>query len=75
MEVITSWETLIAKAKAVGKARVSGDTKALQKAEEDLKAYEEIVKMSNKMILPIRRGVAYAYSMVKMANRYDGLVL
>lgn len=56
MEIITSWETLIMKAHRVGRAKMSGNTDELNAAEADLKAYEEIVKMSDKMILPCTVG-------------------
>ena len=56
MEIITSWATLMKKAHRVGKAKMSGNTDELNAAEADLKAYEEIVKMSDKMILPLTVG-------------------
>lgn len=55
MEIVTYWSTLITKAKAVGNAHMSGDLEAEKIAIEDLKAYEELVKTSDRMILPERK--------------------
>jgi hypothetical protein len=59
IEVITSWTVLIQKAKAVGKAKISGDKNALANAEKELRDYEEVVKQSDRMTLSIRRGQCY----------------
>lgn len=52
MMIVTSWVTLIQKAHRVGKAKIYGSAEELEAAEADLKAYEELVKMSDQMILP-----------------------
>ena len=57
MVIVTSWTTLIQKAHRVGKAKMSGDTVEIEAAETDLKAYEELVKMSDQMILPCTVGL------------------
>jgi hypothetical protein len=56
MKLVTCWSTLFALANAVGMARMSGDADALKRAEEELKAYEDLVKQSDHTIL-CRRGL------------------
>lgn len=56
MVITTCWTTLIQKAHRVGKAKMSGSAEEIEAAEADLKAYEELVKMSDQMILPCNAG-------------------
>lgn len=50
MKIITSWQTLMTKAKALGNARKHGDIDAIRKAEADLKSYEKICLQSDEII-------------------------
>lgn len=51
VEIVTSWQTLMARASAVGAARESGDQAALEKAQADLEAYEEAMRVSDRVVL------------------------
>jgi len=50
----TSWTTLIQKAQAVGKAKKTGNSDAIVQAEQELKAYEDLIKISGNLSLHIR---------------------
>ena len=50
----TSWTTLMQNAQAVGKAKKLGDSKAIIQAEQELKAYEDLIKSSGNLSLHIR---------------------
>lgn len=52
MKIITSWETLMTRAREVGAARQADDAARLATAESHLAEYEEVVKMSDEVILP-----------------------
>lgn len=52
MKIITSWATLMTRAREVGAARVAGDAARLAAAESRLADYEEAIKMSDEVILP-----------------------
>jgi len=54
IKIVTYWSTLITKARRLGKARQGDDQKEIEDAYNDLRAYEELVKISDQMILPRR---------------------
>ena len=52
IHIVTFWEVLIMKAKAMAKARISGDAKEFKKAEDDFNSYKALVLMSTEVVLP-----------------------
>lgn len=59
MKIVTSWQTLMQYAKAVGNAKKQGDVEALQEAEKQLKTYEDLVKRSDHTITGFTYGNLY----------------
>jgi len=49
--LVASWRTLIQKAHNLGRARKEGNLKKIQLAEDDLRAYEAVVRIAESMIL------------------------
>lgn len=59
MKIITSWQTLMQYAIAVGNAKKSGDVEALRVAEEKLTEYEDLVKRSDETLTGFTHGNLY----------------
>jgi hypothetical protein len=49
MTIVTLWSVLLEKAKKVGQARLNKDPDLIKAAEEELKAYEKLVLLSDEM--------------------------
>lgn len=55
IKIVTSWETLMMKAKKLGEAKQRGDPKEIEDAQIDHDAYRDMCLKSDKMVLPFTR--------------------
>jgi hypothetical protein len=54
IKIVTYWATLLQKARRLAKARQGTDQKEIDDAYNDLRAYEDLVKVSDELVLPRR---------------------
>ena len=52
IKIITNWSVLMDKARAVAKAKASGDEKAIKMAEEDHESYRQLCLDADEMVIP-----------------------
>ena len=56
LQIVTNMETLMLYAKALGRAKRSGDTKWIAEAQKRHDEYLALVKRSDKVLMPFRWG-------------------